>query len=243
MKSKIIQLKDVSKVYLMGKVEVPALRGVSLEISEGEFVAITGASGSGKSTLMNLVGALDIPTEGEVFLKGRNIADMSESDLAVLRGRSIGFIFQHFNLFTTFTALENIEIPMQLQDIDDAQAERRAKEVLAKVGLSDRIHHRPAELSGGQQQRVAIARALANDPDVVLADEPTGNLDSKSGMDIMKTLTAMHRGGKTIIMVTHDLNLARYAQRIVQIKDGKIEKDYRNRDYRGENNGKGENHE
>jgi len=227
MKPIVISLKNVWKVYQMGEVEVTALENISLDIHEGEFVAITGPSGSGKSTMMNIVGALDIPSKGAVFLKGKNIAEMSESDLAVLRGRSIGFIFQKFNLFPTFTALDNIKIPMELQEMDESKIEKRAKELLGKVNLDDRMHHKPAELSGGQQQRVAIARSLANDPDVVLADEPTGNLDSKTGQYIMEMLTNLNKEGKTIIMVTHDLNLAKYAQRIVQIKDGKIEKDHR----------------
>ena len=225
MKNKIIEIKKVSKIYTMGKVEVTALKDVSLDIYEGEFVAITGASGSGKSTLMNLVGALDIPTSGSVYLKGRNIAEMNESDLAVLRGKSIGFIFQQFNLFSTFTAFENIKVPMELLELDDAHIAHRSTELLHKVGLGDRMHHKPLELSGGQQQRVAIARSLANDPDVILADEPTGNLDSKTGQYVIEMLSTLNKEGKTIIMVTHDSNLARHAQRIVQIKDGKIEKD------------------
>ena len=212
----------------MGEIEVNALHDVSLDIREGEFVAITGPSGSGKSTMMNIVGALDIPTKGEVLLRGKNIAEMSESDLAALRGKSIGFIFQQFNLFQTSTALENIKLPMELQELDDAQIDKRAREILHKVNLGDRMYHKPSELSGGQQQRVAIARALSNNPQVILADEPTGNLDSKTGQYIMDMLTQLNREGKTIVMVTHDLNLAKYAKRVILIKDGTIEKDYRN---------------
>ncbi len=228
MKNKIIEIKNVWKTYTMGEVEVTALENVSLDIHEGEFVAITGPSGSGKSTMMNIVGALDIPSKGAVYLKGKNIAEMSESDLAVLRGKSIGFIFQKFNLFSTFSALENIKIPLELQEVDDTKVEIRAKELLHKVGLGDRMHHKPSELSGGQQQRVAIARALANNPDVILADEPTGNLDSKTGKYIIEMLTSLNKEGKTIIMVTHDVELAHHARRIVQIKDGMIEKDHSN---------------
>ncbi|MFA6462112.1 MAG: ABC transporter ATP-binding protein [Candidatus Woesearchaeota archaeon] len=228
MKDIIIQIKKVWKVYKMGEIEVNALHDVSLDIREGEFVAITGPSGSGKSTMMNIVGALDIPTKGEVLLRGKNIAEMSESDLAALRGKSIGFIFQQFNLFQTSTALENIKLPMELQELDDAQIDKRAREILHKVNLGDRMYHKPSELSGGQQQRVAIARALSNNPQVILADEPTGNLDSKTGQYIMDMLTQLNREGKTIVMVTHDLNLAKYAKRVILIKDGTIEKDYRN---------------
>ncbi len=229
MSNKIIQLKKIWKVYKMGKQEVVALQEVSLDIFEGEFIAITGPSGSGKSTMMNMVGALDIPTRGSIYLKGKNVAEMSESDLAVLRGQSVGFIFQQFNLFPTFSALENIKIPMELQDKNDIDAQKRSIELLKKVNLGDRMHHKPSELSGGQQQRVAIARALSNDPDVILADEPTGNLDSKTGQYIMQMLTTLHKEGKTIIVVTHDLSLAKYAQRIVKIKDGQIEKSYTHR--------------
>ncbi len=226
MKKKIIELVNVKKIYSMGKVDVSALDDVSLVIHEGEFVAITGPSGSGKSTMMNIVGVLDLPTEGKVFLKEKDVSHMSESDLAVVRGQSIGFIFQQFNLFPTFSALENIKIPMELQEEDDSEIEERATNLLKKVGLGDRLHHKPSELSGGQQQRVAIARSLANNPHVILADEPTGNLDSKTGQYIMGMLTELNKEGKTIIMVTHDLQLAEYANRIIKIKDGKIEKDY-----------------
>ncbi len=226
MKKKIIELVTVTKSYSMGKINVFALDNVSLTIREGEFVAITGPSGSGKSTLMNIVGVLDLPTEGKVFLKEKDVSHMSESDLAVIRGQSIGFIFQQFNLFPTFSALENIKIPMELQETEEDEIKKRATSLLEKVGLGDRIHHKPSELSGGQQQRVAIARSLANNPDVILADEPTGNLDSKTGQYIMGMLTELNKEGKTIIMVTHDLHLAEYANRIIKIKDGKIEKDY-----------------
>ncbi len=228
MKTSVIQLKNVWKTYIMGEVEVNALQNISVNIQEGEFVAITGPSGSGKSTMMNIVGALDIPSKGEVLLRGKNVSEMSESDLAVLRGKSIGFIFQQFNLFPTFTALENVKLPMELQELEESFIDKRAKEILEKVNLTERMHHKPSELSGGQQQRVAIARSLSNDPQVILADEPTGNLDSKTGQYIMEMLTKLNREGKTIIMVTHDLNLAKYAKRVLFIKDGAIEKDYYN---------------
>ncbi|MEW5896653.1 MAG: ABC transporter ATP-binding protein [Nanoarchaeota archaeon] len=224
--STLISLDDVWKVYHMGEVDVPALQGITLKIRRGEFVTITGPSGSGKSTMMNVVGALDIPSKGAVFLKHKNIADMPESDLAQLRGETIGFIFQQFNLLPTFSALDNVKIPLELQNFDDTEAEKRAMKILESVGLGDRLHHYPSQLSGGQQQRVAIARALAANPDVVLADEPTGNLDSKTGEFIMNLLGELHqKEGKTIIMVTHDLHLVQYADRVVHIKDGKIEKE------------------
>ncbi|MFH1404224.1 MAG: ABC transporter ATP-binding protein [Candidatus Altiarchaeota archaeon] len=219
----IIRLEDVWKIYRMGEVEVPALRGLTMSIYPCEFVAIMGPSGSGKSTAMNMVGCLDVPTRGHIYLEDRDIAELEESDLAQIRGRKIGFIFQQFNLISNLTALENVAMPMIFQDMPSLTREKRATELLKAVGLGDRMHHRPNELSGGQQQRVAIARSLANDPDVVLADEPTGNLDSKSGGEIMEMLTRLHKEeNKTIIMVTHDAKLAEYAGRIVGIKDGKV---------------------
>lgn len=208
----------------MGTIAVNALEDASLDIYEGEFIAITGPSGSGKSTLMNIVGALDIPSRGAVYLKGQNIAAMSESNLAFLRGETIGFIFQQFNLLPTFSAFENVLIPMELINIPDDEAKERAKQLLSLMNLGDRIDHKPTELSGGQQQRVAIARSLANDPEIILADEPTGNLDSTSGKFVMEFLSELNKNGKTIILVTHDLNLVKYATRCVFLKDGKIEK-------------------
>ncbi len=219
----IINLENVWKTYKMGEVEVNALRGVSLTVNQGDFVAITGASGSGKSTMMNLVGCLDLPTKGFIFLDGNDIAEMSESDLAQIRGRKIGFIFQQFNLIPTLTAIENVMLPLEFQDAPTEIAKKKATDILNKVGLGDRTWHLPSQLSGGEQQRVAIARSLANNPDVVLADEPTGNLDSISGANVIELLeTLWKKEGKTIIMVTHDLKIASHAKRIVQLKDGQI---------------------
>jgi putative ABC transport system ATP-binding protein len=209
----------------MGEVDVKALCDVTLDIKKGEFVAIVGPSGSGKSTMMNLVGCLDLPTRGQIFLDGNDITTLSESKLASIRGRKIGFVFQQFNLIPTLTALENVMLPLEFQDVDSSTAARRAEELLKLVGLEDRMKHLPSQLSGGQMQRVAIARALAPDPEIILADEPTGNLDSKTGEFIIEFLRKIHKGdSKTIIIVTHDLGLTKHAERIVHIKDGKIEK-------------------
>lgn len=219
----IIRLDNIWKVYQIGDVKVEALRGVSLDIHQGEFVAITGASGSGKSTMMNMVGALDIPTKGAIYLDGKDISKLEESELAVIRGKKIGFVFQQFNLIATLTALENVMLPMEFQDKDDA--EHIAKKALELVGLKDRMYHKPKEMSGGQQQRVAIARALANDPEVILADEPTGNLDSKTGKDIMGIFQKLHKQGKTVILITHDINLVNYGERIIKLADGLVTRD------------------
>ncbi len=218
----IIELRDVWKIYHVGNVEVQALRGLSLTISDGEFVSIEGPSGSGKSTAMNMVGCLDIPSKGEIRLDGKDIAKLSESALASIRGKKIGFIFQKFNLVPTMNALENVMLPMLFQGTPPQARVKRGKELLALVELGDRMYHAPNELSGGQQQRVAIARALANDPDVILADEPTGNLDTKTGNRIMDFLDQLHARGKTIIMVTHNPELAEYADRMVNLKDGQV---------------------
>ncbi|MCH8067157.1 MAG: ABC transporter ATP-binding protein [Nanoarchaeota archaeon] len=222
-KKQIIKLENVWKTYQMGEVEVNALKGVSLDINKGDFVAITGASGSGKSTMMNLVGCLDIPTKGSIFLDGKDISKVSESSLAQFRGQKIGFIFQQFNLIPTLNALENVMLPLEFQDIADDLARKKAMDILNLVDLGDRAGHLPSQLSGGQQQRVAIARSLANDPEVILADEPTGNLDSKTGSDVLKLLERLWKEeGKTIVMVTHDLKLASHAKRRIQLKDGQI---------------------
>ena len=219
----ILRFDNVWKIYKMGEVELAALQGISLEIKQGEFVAITGQSGSGKSTMMNLVGCLDLPSKGVIYLEGEDIARMSESHLSQIRARKIGFIFQQFNLIHTLSAMENVMLPLEFQDISTSDAKKKAEQLLKVVGLGERMHHRPSQLSGGQQQRVAIARALSNDPEVILADEPTGNLDSKSGIEIMALLEDLwNNHNKTIIMVTHDMNLARHAKRQVQLKDGKI---------------------
>ena len=218
----IIKLKNVWKTYKMGEVEVHALRGLDLEVKEGEFLAIQGPSGSGKSTAMNLIGCLDIPSQGKIYLDDQDISTLAESDLAQIRGRRIGFIFQQFNLINTLSALENVTLPMMFQNIPSELRIKKATELLGKVGLGERMHHRPTELSGGQQQRVAIARSLSVDPDVILADEPTGNLDTKTGGTVMDFLKTLHKEGKTIVMVTHDDHLSKKAQRTQFLQDGKI---------------------
>ncbi len=219
----IIKIDNVCKTYLMGEVEVNALCGVDVEIYPGEFVAIMGASGSGKSTMMNMVGCLDVPTEGRVFLEDRDISRLAESDLAQIRGRTIGFIFQTFNLMPGLTALENVALPMIFQDVPFDERMERAWKLLELVELGHRMNHKPAELSGGQQQRVAIARALVNDPKLILADEPTGNLDSKTGRDVMGILARLNKDeGKTIVMVTHEADIAKYAERTIHLRDGRV---------------------
>jgi len=221
----VIRLENVWKTYKMGNIEVNALRGLSLTIGRGEFVSIMGPSGSGKSTAVNMIGCLDVPTKGKIFLEHRDISKLSESDLAQIRGKKIGFIFQTFNLIPTLNAIENVTMPMLFQNIPSSERITRAKYLLNLVGLEDRMYHKPTELSGGQQQRVAIARALANDTDVILADEPTGNLDSKTGHIVMEFMKNMHKKeGKTIILVTHDKASAQYAERVEYIKDGQIVK-------------------
>ena len=201
------------------------LKEINLDVKEGEFVAITGPSGSGKSTMLNLVGALDKPSWGEVYLDGRDISLMEESSLAILRGRTIGFIFQQFNLLKNLSALQNVMLPMEAIDTPKDKAKNRATALLNMLGLADRLNHKPNQLSGGQQQRVAIARALANNPEVILADEPTGNLDSKTGKFVMDFLGKMNNEGKTVILITHDIELVSYAKRVVHLKDGMIEKE------------------
>lgn len=220
--TKVIKLRDVTKIYPMGDVEVKALAGISLEIKKGDFVAIIGASGSGKSTFMNMVGCLDVPTSGSVYLKGVDITKLSESRLAIFRGKTIGFIFQQYNLLPTLSALENVMLPLELQEENDSFTKKRAIKVLTDVGLSDKLFNLPSQLSGGQQQRVSIARCLAANPEIILADEPTGALDSKTGDELLKLLHNLWKEGKTIIMVTHDLKLANYAHTIVELKDGLI---------------------
>jgi putative ABC transport system ATP-binding protein len=218
----IIRLKDVWKIYKMGEVDVPALRGVTMDIIQGDFVAIIGASGSGKSTMMNQVGCLDVPTTGTVLLKGHDITQLSENELAALRGRSIGFIFQQYNLIPSLTAFQNVMLPLEIQEIPDAEAEKRTQAVLELVGLGDKTHHLPTQLSGGQQQRVSIARSLVGNPEIILADEPTGALDSVTGREVIETLQRLWFKGKTVILVTHDLHLAQYAHTHVELKDGKV---------------------
>jgi putative ABC transport system ATP-binding protein len=222
-KKPIIRIKDAWKTYTVGTQKIHALRGLDLEIYPGEFVAIQGPSGSGKSTAMNLVGCLDVPTKGTIYLEGQDISTLSESALAQIRGQKIGFIFQKFHLIGTLTALENVMLPMSFQNIPESERITRAKELLTLVGLDGRMNNRPGELSGGQQQRVAIARSLALDPPVILADEPTGNLDSEMGSSVMQFLEKLHvEKGKTIVMVTHDDELAHFADRIELLKDGQV---------------------
>lgn len=220
----LIKLQNVHKIYKMDEVEILAINGVSLSINKGDFVAIMGPSGSGKSTAMNLVGCLDTPTKGDLYLEEHNVSNLSESDLAQIRGIKIGFIFQTFNLIPSITALENVALPMTFQGVSRDSKTKKAKELLDLVGLGNRVNHLPSELSGGQRQRVAIARALANDPEIILADEPTGNLDTKTGDEIMKLLKDLNKKGKTVILVTHNPELSKLANKIVNIKDGKLYK-------------------
>ncbi|KPJ71582.1 ABC transporter ATP-binding protein [Parcubacteria bacterium DG_74_3] len=221
MVNSLIKLENVWKVYKLGKVEVVALRGISLEIAPGDFVTLIGPSGSGKSTLLNMIGLLDAPTRGKVFIKGKDTATLSEDELSHLRGKTIGFVFQEFNLLPHLTALENVALPMIFQEIPEETRRERARNLLISVGLEDRISHQPAELSGGERQRVAIARAFANNPELVIADEPTGNLDSETGKKIMEILTNFHqKEGKTIAVVTHDPHIAAYSKKTVNIVDG-----------------------
>ena len=218
----MIKLVDVRKVYKMGKVDVEALRGIDLEIEEGEYVAVLGPSGSGKSTLMHIIGCLDGPTSGRYYLDGREVSRLSPSQLAEIRNTKVGFVFQSFNLLPHATALENVELPMIYRRMRAKERKKRAKMLLDMLGLGERASHRPSELSGGEQQRVAIARALANDPQILLADEPTGNLDSKSGEEVVKMFDDLWRQGRTIVVVTHDPAVAERAERVVRLLDGRI---------------------
>lgn len=224
----MIELENIKKIYSLGGEEVHALDGVSLSVMEHEFVAIVGASGSGKSTLMNIIGCLDTPDEGDYYIDGQDVTSLSERDLATMRNRKIGFVFQQFNLLPKLTAYENVELPLIYQGVPNAERKERVLRALERVGLSGRIHHRPNQLSGGQQQRVAVARALATRPSLILADEPTGNLDSKSSRDIMALIHELHVQGNTIILITHDEGIAAQAERQVRIMDGRIVSDSRN---------------
>lgn len=219
----VISLENVYKIYNEGENEVRALNGVSLDIKKGEFVAIVGASGSGKSTLMNMLGCLDTPTRGDYYIYGERVSDFNDNELSYIRNRRIGFIFQGFNLISGLSALENVELPLVYRKTPKPERLEKCMNALALVSLGNRMAHLPSELSGGQQQRVAIARAIAGEPDIVLADEPTGNLDSKSGEDVMHILKGLNKSGITIVLITHDLNVAAMASRIIKIKDGKIE--------------------
>ena len=221
----IIVLKDITKTYHMGDTAVHALNHVTLGIDSGEFVAIIGSSGSGKSTLMNIVGCLDRPTSGSYRLEDKEVATLDESALAAVRNAKLGFVFQNFNLLPRMSALQNVALPLVYANMPKKERLERAAQHLEKVGLGDRMHHRPNELSGGQRQRVAIARALVNDPPILIADEPTGNLDTKSSLEIMDIFTALHRHGRTLIMVTHEPDIAAYALRTIQMRDGQIVQD------------------
>ncbi len=222
MATSLITLQDVYKVYSLGGIDLPAVNGISLNINRGDFVALIGPSGSGKTTAMNLVGCLDTATKGRIFLGKYNTQDLPESDLAQIRGKQIGFIFQTFNLISSLSALDNVALPMIFQNVSRSVRIKKAQMLLEQVGLGNRMDHLPNQLSGGQRQRVAIARALVNDPEIILADEPTGNLDTKTGDEIMQLLTTLNKAGKTIILVTHNPELTKLADTVIRIKDGKI---------------------
>jgi putative ABC transport system ATP-binding protein len=221
----IIETRDLWKTYVMGSEEIHALRGVSINIERGEYVAIMGPSGSGKSTLMNLIGCLDTPSKGSYLLNGKQVSQMNDNELARIRNEEIGFVFQTFNLLPRASALHNVELPLIYAGVPGKDRQERAKEALRKVELEQRMMHKPNELSGGQRQRVAIARALVNNPSILLADEPTGNLDSKTGVEIMALFDKLHAGGNTIILVTHEGDIAAHAHRVIHIRDGQVERD------------------
>ena len=222
-KNVLIKLENVWKTYQLGELKLDVLKEVNLEIFPGSFITIMGPSGSGKSTLLHIIGCLDIPTQGKVSFTGQDISELSQNQLAEIRGQRIGFVFQQFNLIANLNALENVMLPMTFQGISEKEREEKAETLLASLNLKERLFHRPSELSGGEQQRISIARALANNPDIILADEPTGNLDSVTGKQILEILTNLHKKeGKTIIVVTHDPNIANYSKEIINIKDGQI---------------------
>lgn len=231
LKKALVTVKDICKIYNPGENEVRALDNVSLSIDKGEYVAIIGQSGSGKSTLMNMLGCLDTPTSGEYYLNGSDVSALSDDELSDIRNKEIGFIFQGFNLIANLTAIENVELPLIYRGVGKKERNDLAVEALKMVGLSHRMDHKPSEMSGGQQQRVAIARAIAAKPPVILADEPTGNLDSASSKEIIAILKGLHRDGRTVILITHDNEIADQAKRVIRIIDGKIEKDYINEDF------------
>ena len=227
MENAIIKTVELSKIYKVGEIDVPALKSANIEIAKGEFVAIMGASGSGKSTLMNLLGCLDTPTSGDYFLDGQNTSKLTKNEYAHIRNQKIGFVFQGFNLLPRTTALENVELPLMYDRSNHVKDHRKkALEALERVGLGDRIHHIPSQLSGGQQQRVAIARALVNDPSIILADEPTGNLDSRTSVEVFQLFQKLNDEGITIVMVTHERDFAAFAKRIIEMRDGKIIRDF-----------------
>jgi putative ABC transport system ATP-binding protein len=223
----LIETVDLWKTYLMGSEEIHALRGISIQIERGEYVAIMGPSGSGKSTLMNLIGCLDTPTRGSYLLNGKQVSQMDDNELARIRNEEVGFVFQTFNLLPRATSLKNVELPLVYAGVSAKDREQRARTALEQVELTSRMNHRPNELSGGQRQRVAIARALVNAPSMLLADEPTGNLDSKTGLEIMGIFDRLHRAGNTILLVTHEADVAAYAHRTIHLRDGQIESDVR----------------
>lgn len=223
----LIKTEDLWKVYEVGAEKINAVRGISLEVEKGEYLAIMGPSGSGKSTLMNLIGCLDTPTQGKYYLNSRLVSELSEDELAFIRNKEIGFVFQTFNLLPRASALHNVELPLIYNGTEPAERKRMAETALKMVDLEDRMTHKPNELSGGQRQRVALARALANNPSLILADEPTGNLDTATGTEIMALLSRLHQQGNTLLIVTHELDVARYANRIIHIRDGKIEREER----------------
>jgi putative ABC transport system ATP-binding protein len=228
----IIEILHIARTYTIGSETIHALRDVSLNVMKNEYVALMGPSGSGKSTLMNMLGCLDTPSSGEYVLNGKSVARMSDDELAEVRNKEIGFVFQTFNLLPRSTALENVMLPLVYAGMSSAARKEKAMRVLEQVGLKDRVHHKPNELSGGQRQRVAVARALVNDPAIILADEPTGNLDSKTSIEIMGLFAAIHEAGNTIIVVTHEEDIAQYAHRIVRLKDGLVERDELNANIR-----------
>ena len=223
--SKVIQIEQLTKIYHLGKIKVEALRGVSFEINTGDFVSIMGPSGSGKSTLMHIIGCLDYPTGGKYFLSGQDVNKLNDDQLALFRNQKIGFVFQEFNLLPKATILRNVELPLTYNNTHSKNKKQLAVQALEEVGLGNRLNHRPNEISGGQKQRVAIARALVNRPSIILADEPTGNLDSKTGQDIMNIIKKLHDDGNTIILVTHEPEIAQYSQRVLHLKDGVIDRD------------------
>ena len=230
---KLIQLRDIAKIYKVGgTIEVPALMSITLDIEKNEYVAIMGPSGSGKSTLMNVIGCLDTPTHGTYILNGQDVSTMDDDHLAEVRNKEIGFVFQTFNLLPRYDALGNVQLPLIYAGVAKTQRIERSLEVIEQVGLTDRMHHKPNEMSGGQRQRVAVARALVGKPSIILADEPTGNLDSKTSIDIMRLIMEIHRNGNTIVLVTHEEDIARYAHRIIRLRDGLVESDKPNPNFR-----------